>query len=98
MDCRGVMVAADPQGSPRGYGSGAMCLSCASRSRDWEQRVNVLRLLTLIEDPDALPADAALRLALKILMLTRTDGAMRRCEAVAPPETVIEANADRSPS
>ena len=62
-----------------------MCLLCnsASNDRNVVRRTHVLQLLALIEDPDALPADMALRLAQEILELTQTDG-KRRCDPVSP--------------
>jgi hypothetical protein len=77
-----------------------MCVQCAAASddRDLTRRVHVLRLLALVGHPDALPADAALRLAHEILRLTETTESMRRCEEVAPPATDIAATPDRRPS
>lgn len=64
-----------------------MCLLCTATFDDGDsaRRRHVLRLLALVEHPDALPADAALRLAYEILKLTQTDSAICRCDAVAPP-------------
>jgi hypothetical protein len=45
----------------------------------------VLQLLALVEHPDALPADAALRLGQEIMMLIRPESGLRRCDPVAPP-------------
>jgi hypothetical protein len=45
----------------------------------------VLQLLALVEHPDALPAEAALRLAGEILELIRVERTERRCEPVTPP-------------
>ena len=77
-----------------------MCLRCvaASDDRDLARRVHLLHLLSLVEHPDALPADAALHLAHEILALTRPDAGAWRCEAVAPPKTVDEAGTDRRSS
>ena len=77
-----------------------MCLQCAAASddRDLTRRVHALRLLALVEHPDALPADAALRLAHEILRLTETTKSTRRCEEVAPPAADIAATPDRRPS
>lgn len=65
-----------------------MCLLCAAGSQDADlaRRTHVLRLLSLIERPGALPADANLRLAREILALTQARGTPFRCEAVAPPD------------
>jgi hypothetical protein len=64
-----------------------MCLLCAAdlEGRRLARRARVLQLLALVEDPDALPADAALRLAREILDLTRMERAGPRCDPVAPP-------------
>jgi len=77
-----------------------MCLSCtaASGDQDLARRVHVLRLLALVEHPDALPADAALCLAREILVLTQPDAVTFRCDAVAPPDADDGADPDRRPS
>ena len=69
-----------------------MCLLCASRPGDQERarRANVLQLLALIEHPDALPADTALRLAREVLVLAQVAQTERRCDPVEPPEPAIE--------
>jgi hypothetical protein len=69
-----------------------MCLLCATRLGDQERarRANVLQLLALIEHPDALPANVALRLAREVLALAQIDRTERRCEPVGPPEPAIE--------
>lgn len=76
-----------------------MCLLCsaATADRDRARRSHVLGLLALVEHPDALPADAALHLAHEILRLTRTDGAVRRCDEVTPPETHSAVDQERPP-
>lgn len=63
-----------------------MCRLCAAPSGEQElaQRGHVLQLLALIEHPDALPADVALRIAREVLTLMRMMPAGRRCDAVAP--------------
>jgi hypothetical protein len=73
-----------------------MCLLCSYTpdNRSLARRSHVLRLLALVEHPDALPADAALRLACDVLRLTQTDGAIRQCEEVTPPAD-IASNAER---
>ena len=70
-----------------------MCLLCAAASDDrvLARRAHVLRLLALVEHPDALPADAALRFAQEILTLTESMQSGRRCDAVAPPAADIAA-------
>jgi hypothetical protein len=69
-----------------------MCLLCAAGSggQGLSRRAHVLQLLTLVEHPDALPADAALRLAREILELTKADRTGRRCDPVAPREPNIQ--------
>ncbi|MBV1795812.1 hypothetical protein [Siccirubricoccus sp. G192] len=69
-----------------------MCLLCAAglEGQRLAQRAHVLQLLALVEHPDALPAEAALRLAGEILALTRRGRAGRQCDAVVPPGSVIE--------
>ncbi|HET9147449.1 MAG TPA: hypothetical protein VFN77_05330 [Acetobacteraceae bacterium] len=63
-----------------------MCLLCASSGdRSLARRKHILQLLALVEKPDALDADAALRLAGEILTLAGADGAAFQCEAVLPP-------------
>ena len=64
-----------------------MCLLCAAGSEGQRlaRRAHVLQLLALVEHPDALPAEAALRLAREVLALTQAERAGRRCEPVAPP-------------
>jgi hypothetical protein len=68
-----------------------MCLLCAAglESRSVAQRVHVLQLLALVEHPDALPADAALRLAGQVLALTQAERTGLRCDPVAPPGSEI---------
>jgi hypothetical protein len=69
-----------------------MCLLCAAGS-DGERlarRAQVLQLLALVEHPEALPADAALRLAREVLALTQPDRTGLQCEPVVPPGSAIE--------
>ncbi len=77
-----------------------MCLLCTANPDDGEleRRSHLLRLLALVEHPDALPAAAALRLAHEILRLTRTDCAICRCEEVTAPAADIAATAIRRPT
>jgi hypothetical protein len=64
-----------------------MCFLCASSGdRVLARRNHLLQLLALVEHPDALPADAALRLAEEILMLAQEDGPAFECEPVFHPE------------
>jgi hypothetical protein len=69
-----------------------MCVLCTATltDRNLARRAHVLQLLALVEQPDVLPADAALRLAQGILVLTEMDGPKRRCDPVAPSETDIK--------
>lgn len=67
-----------------------MCALCAAGSSQAQtRRTHVLQLLALIEHPDALPANAALRLGRELLALTRPDAAGRRCDPVLPPAPEI---------
>lgn len=63
-----------------------MCLLCAEggNGTDVARRARVLQLLTLVEHPDALPADDALRLAREILTLTQAEPGGFRCDPVSP--------------
>ncbi|MDB5372680.1 MAG: hypothetical protein JWP04_1322 [Belnapia sp.] len=74
-----------------------MCLLCSDgyEGRRLAQRTHVLQLLALVEHPDALPAEAALRLAREVLALTRAEEAGRRCDPVAPPGSTIEESIQR---
>lgn len=64
-----------------------MCLLCdaAWGTRRLARRANVLQLLSLIEHPDALPTESALRVARQILALTEAEPADLRCAPVSPP-------------
>jgi hypothetical protein len=70
-------------------GEAKMCMSCAAGVEGGRlaRRAHVLRLLALVEHPDALPADAALRLAREVLALTQADRTGCRCDLVALPES-----------
>ncbi|HEX5325294.1 MAG TPA: hypothetical protein VFW75_01370 [Acetobacteraceae bacterium] len=62
-----------------------MCPLCAAKAAsagDMARRLHVLRLLALVEHPDALPADAALRLSREIMSLIGSG--LRRCDSVTP--------------
>ncbi len=73
-----------------------MCLLCAEGvvDRALARRAHVLQLLALVEHPDALPAEAVLRLGGQIMMLIRPDSlldlSMRRCDSVTPPGPRLE--------
>lgn len=76
-----------------------MCLLCRAASGDvLAQRGHVLQLLALVEHPDALPPDAALRLAHEVLGLAQTEQAGRRCDPMAPPGPVSRKPVDRKMS
>jgi hypothetical protein len=73
-----------------------MCLFCERSSRsggDVTHRGHILQLLALVEHPDALPADAALRLGREIMALIEPESGVRRCEPVTAPEEPIEQTA-----
>ncbi|HXT82063.1 MAG TPA: hypothetical protein VN702_21055 [Acetobacteraceae bacterium] len=60
-----------------------MCPLCAARFSHADiHRARVLQLLALVEHPDALPTEAALRIGQEILALTRPNEVGRRCDAV----------------
>ncbi len=64
-----------------------MCLLCATNTEaagDMARRLHVLRLLALVEHPDALPPNAALRLSREIMALVGPAPGLRRCDPVAP--------------
>ena len=64
-----------------------MCVLCESGSGGDEtlaRRAYVLQLLALVEHPDALPAEAALRLGREVMALVRAEPGAFRCDAVAP--------------
>jgi hypothetical protein len=77
-----------------------MCLLCApSGNRGLARRDQILQLLALVEHPDALPADAALRLAQEILALTQTvtqagSPPAFQCEPVLPPQAAAACTDD----
>lgn len=66
-----------------------MCLLCAGRSGNdaaFPRRGHLLDLLALIEHPDALPAEAALRLGREIMALLAREPEPLQCDAVPPEE------------
>ena len=70
-----------------------MCILCESGSgseNDAVRRARVLQLLALVEHPDTLPADAALRLGREIMMLVRPEPGLLRCDPVGTPGPGIE--------
>ncbi len=75
-----------------------MCLRCGF-GRDSQDalahRARVLALLALVERPEAIPADAALRLGQEILALVGAEPAARRCEPVAPAGPADASAAER---
>jgi hypothetical protein len=74
-----------------------MCLLCGAGLTDQSlaRRTSVLQLLVLVEHPDALPADAVLRLGQEIMTLIRPESGLRQCEAVTLPEFDVERPARR---
>ena len=71
-----------------------LCPHCADGA-DHEQarRIRVLQLLALIEHPDALPADAALRIGRELLAWIAQDEPSQRCDHVIADEPGMEAAA-----
>ncbi len=70
-----------------------MCLLCAGgaeRDGALARRAHVLDLLALIEHPDALPADAAVRLGREIMTLIAREPLPLQCDAVAPSEDDLQ--------
>lgn len=65
-----------------------MCVLCQAGASedDLARRRRVLQLLALVEHPDALPAEAALRLGREVVALIGGAPGPRRCEAVAAQE------------
>ena len=59
----------------------ASCTRCTDRTGNDRARLNQLHLLALLEHPDALPTEFALRLAGELLALTVHQSAFR-CEPV----------------
>jgi hypothetical protein len=59
----------------------APCANCRGWTGDGRERVRQLHLLALLEHPDALPAELALRLARDLLALNGHRSAFR-CETV----------------
>ena len=65
----------------------AMCLLCVAgvnAAGDAARRLYVLRLLALVEHPDALPHDAALRLSQEILATIGPASLPFRCDSWPP--------------
>ena len=68
-----------------------MCLLCADgaeREAALARRAHILDLLALIEHPDALPADAAMRLGREIMTLIAREPPPFQCDA---PEGHLQA-------
>ena len=64
-----------------------MCRYCAtSSSHPSTDRIRVLDLLALIERPDVLPTEAALRIAGELLAWTKQTESRFRCDAVMRSE------------
>ena len=65
-----------------------MCLRCdlgSEEERALARRAHVLRLLALVEHPDALPPGAALRLGREVMALIEGEPPALRCDPLAPP-------------
>jgi hypothetical protein len=69
-----------------------MCLLCSEGTGDraLARRAHVLQLLALVEHPNALPAEAALRLGREIMALILLESGVRQCEAVTAPALHVE--------
>jgi hypothetical protein len=70
-----------------------MCLYCALKPEGntiTAGQGRVLQLLALLEHPDALPADLALRLARQLLTLTQPERSALQCDAVIASATGLE--------
>jgi hypothetical protein len=70
-----------------------MCLYCAPKPEGntiTAGQGRVLQLLALLEHPDALPADLALRLARQLLTLTQPERSALQCDAVTASATDLE--------
>jgi hypothetical protein len=70
-----------------------MCWLCAGVTESdgtMARRAHVLDLLALVEHPDALPLDAALRLGREIMTLLAQDTMPLQCDAVAQTEASQE--------
>lgn len=68
-----------------------MCQHCApGAARSDTDRARIRNLLALIEHPDALPAEAALRIARDLLAWAGASKSGLRCEALASPEFPID--------
>lgn len=77
-----------------------MCVLCegSPASLTILYRNRICQMLALLEHPDALPADTALRLGRELLSLTQPDGTPRRCELVFPARpAAVEPNQENFP-
>jgi hypothetical protein len=69
-----------------------MCRYCVSGSSDSRtERTQILDLLALIERPDVLPAETALRIASKVLKWADQSEPRFRCDAVTANEIQLSA-------
>ena len=65
-----------------------MCVLCVEEpGRHAADHARIVGLLALVEHPDALAADAALRIARDLLAWAGPGGSRTRCDAVTPPVT-----------
>jgi hypothetical protein len=75
-----------------------MCLLCVTgvnAAGDEVRRLYVLRLLALVEHPDALPHDTALRLGREILATMGAANLRFRCDS-SPPDGAIGGAHDKA--
>ncbi len=64
-----------------------MCRYCGAASSDPSaDRIRVLDLLALIERPDALPREAAWRIAAELLVWSEKTEPRLQCDAVSPAQ------------
>lgn len=66
-----------------------MCRYCAADVP--QDHTRILQLLALLEHPDALPAEAALRIAGELLSWTGETPPRFRCEAIVRPGNPMDA-------
>ncbi len=68
-----------------------MCQHCApGSSQSGTDRARVLHLLAMIEHPDALPTEAALRIASELLAWAGQSKSGLRCEVLATLEAPMD--------
>ncbi len=68
-----------------------MCQYCAAgSSQSGTDHTRILQLLAMIEHPDALPSEAALRIASELLAWAGKSKSGLRCDGVATFETPMD--------